>query len=237
MSNESTHVPPYIGCFICGSEIGTYCYLMIYQVSLFLSPIDSADGPQLCVRKSSTEYLETSRCRNHDSSEFCSIFFFLFFSREIRSIFEHSGTANWRAVEYTLRTMNGRGAYLHTNVNVVCVCVFAAPLFGSIQFITETTQKTVHTNRGIWRNIHTFASYAAVRYIRARKKNNIYIRRLYLHQAARGSRYTHVHRTHPHRMEKLFRFVCHRVLDVSTGASCRLTRIEITANQTERKKK
>lgn len=42
-----------ICCFICGSEIGTYCYLLIYQVSLFLSPIGSVDEPPLscvCVR-------------------------------------------------------------------------------------------------------------------------------------------------------------------------------------------
>lgn len=52
MNNEqrAAHVPPYICRFICGSEIGTYCYLLIYQVSLFLSPIDSVDGPHLRVR-------------------------------------------------------------------------------------------------------------------------------------------------------------------------------------------
>lgn len=52
MSNEQrvAHIPPYICWFICGSEIGTYCYLLIYQVSLFLSPIDSVDGPHLRVR-------------------------------------------------------------------------------------------------------------------------------------------------------------------------------------------
>lgn len=215
MSNESTHVSPYICCFICGSEIGTYCYLMIYQVSLFLSPIDSVDGPSLRARKSSTEQLETSRCRIHDSSKFSSflnIIFGNYIPRETRSIFEHSRTANRRAVEYTLCTTNGRRAYLCTK----CECgVFTAPLFGSIQFITETTHEK--------------------KYIQIAAYEEIYIQlrcaRPYTTLSTPSSSCRTVStRTHSIHSEWKNCFVlCVIVLDVSTGASRRLTRIEIAA--------
>lgn len=51
-----------IDCWICGSEIGTYCYLLIYQVSLFLSPINPTDEQHSLRARNRKSQSETRLC-------------------------------------------------------------------------------------------------------------------------------------------------------------------------------